>query len=92
MEGGVKVPEDVGFARLVMEDGAEIGKIAGLMDPDESIGRAAIDQLDLCLRTHQYGLPEVRMHHLIEPRWQDGASMPARMEIRKKSRRSRRRA
>ena len=78
MEGGVQVPEEVGFARLVTEDGAEIGKIAGLVDPEEPIGRAAIDQLDLCLRTHQYGLPEVRMHHLIEPRWQEGASMPFR--------------
>jgi len=78
MEGGVKVPEEVGFARLVSEDGAEIGQVAGLVDPEEPIGRAAIDQLDLCLRTHQYGLPEVRMHHLIEPRWQEGASLPAR--------------
>ena len=79
MEGGVKVPEEVGFARLVTEDGAEIGKVAGLVDPEVSIGRAAIDQLDLCLRTHQYGLPEVRMHHLIEPRWQEGASLPSRV-------------
>jgi LacI family transcriptional regulator len=78
MEGGVKVPEEAGFARLVTEDGAEIGQVAGLVDPEVSIGRAAIDQLDLCLRTHQYGLPEVRMHHLIEPRWQEGASMPLR--------------
>jgi len=78
MEGGVKVPEEAGFARLVTEDGAEIGQVAGLVDPEVSIGRAAIDQLDLCLRTHQYGLPEVRMHHLIEPRWQEGESMPVR--------------
>ena len=82
LEGGVKVPEEVGFARLVWENETEIGKIAGLVDPEESIGRAAIDQLDLCLRTHQYGLPEVRMHHLIEPRWQEGASMPVRAGMR----------
>ena len=80
MEGGVKVPEEVGFARLVTINASEIGRIAGLVDPDDLIGRAAIDQLDLCLRTHQYGLPEVRMHHLIEPRWQEGASMSASVE------------
>ena len=54
LEGGVKVPENVGFARLVTEEGTESGQVAGLVDPEEPIGRAAIDQLDLCLRTHQY--------------------------------------
>lgn len=90
LEGGVRVPEEAGFARLVWEDTDEKGEIAGLMDPDEFIGRAAIDQLDLCLRTHQYGLPEVRMHHLIEPRWQEGASMPNRITVIKRSGRGRR--
>ena len=55
---------------------------AGIPVGTLAIGRAAIDQLDLCLRTHQYGLPEVRMHHLIEPRWQEGASMPVRAGMR----------
>ncbi|MEI6033097.1 MAG: LacI family DNA-binding transcriptional regulator [Verrucomicrobiae bacterium] len=78
-EGGVKVPGEVGFARLAATRDEEAGRVAGLVDADHSIGRAALDQLDLCLRTHQYGLPDVRIHHLIEPRWQEGASMPARV-------------
>jgi hypothetical protein len=80
-EGGVKVPEEMGFARMAETLAEESGRVAGLVDADDSIGRAALDQLDLCLRTHQYGLPDVRIHHLIEPRWQEGASMPFRGKV-----------
>lgn len=74
-DGHVRVPATTGFASLTGESGARYTGIAGTA---LGVGRAAVDFLQLALRTNQWGLPRLRIRHYLEPEWIDGATLPRR--------------
>jgi len=52
--------------------------IAGIYPSTPSCGREAVNFLQFCHRTFQWGIPKERIDHVIEPTWHDGASLPKR--------------
>lgn len=74
-EGHVRIPATTGFASLT---GEQDNPYAGISDSALEIGRAAVDFLQLALRTNQWGLPRLRIRHYLEPEWIDGATLPRR--------------
>jgi DNA-binding LacI/PurR family transcriptional regulator len=51
-------------------------KFSGIADANEACGREAVKLLHYCRRTHQWGIPEERIDHVVEPTWVDGKSLP----------------
>ena len=62
------------FISLAAEDTS--GRIAGLTEAKDLIGRTAVDQVDAALRDGRTGCPQPRTIHFIAPSWRDGASLP----------------
>ena len=73
-EGNLRIPGQVGFAQLTTLP--DMLDTAGIREPAEDIGKASVDLLLLTLRTNQWGLPLNRIRHYLEPRWNDGSSLP----------------
>ena len=42
----------------------------------ESCAREAVALLHFCRQTYQWGAPEERIDHVVEPRWSEGTSLP----------------
>ena len=64
---------DIPYACLHAPD---TGELAGLSEYRRICAKEGINLLDFCRRTHQWGLPEQRIDHVIEPCWIEGKSMP----------------
>lgn len=80
-DAGFRVPEDMAFISLDTEvksgDNAS-AKFSG-MHPDYAfIGRTALGQLDILLRTHQQGIPERPLTVHVPPVWIPGATLPTK--------------
>jgi len=71
----VRVPDQVGFAALTTQ--SDLG-IAGIVEAAVDVGAAAVDLLQLALRTNQWGLPKKRIRHYLEAQWLDGPTLPRR--------------
>jgi LacI family transcriptional regulator len=54
---------------------------SGVTEASEDQGREAINLLHFCRRTNQWGLPEHRIGHVIEPQWTEGASLPLKKDV-----------
>ena len=50
--------------------------LAGILEDVESGAREAINLLHYCRRTYQWGIPEKRIDHVIQPTWCEGISLP----------------
>ncbi len=75
---GAKVPDRVAFVSLDVRpsDLVNSPRIAG-MNPDYAlIGRTAVEQLDLLLRTNQHGLPERPLSVHVPSQWLPGETLP----------------
>lgn len=72
-DGHVRIPEGTAFAVLT---GQPEERLAGIKEQAVEIGRAAVDLLQLALRTNQWGLPHTRIRHYLEPEWIDGETLP----------------
>ena len=68
-----KSGKEISYACL---HGANAAGLSGIMDATISFGKEGINLLHFCRRTHQWGLPEERIDHVIEPKWFEGGSMP----------------
>lgn len=73
-KGGVTIPGEAGFATLTRVEREPC--YAGVKEQAEAIGGAAVDLLQMTVKTNQWGLPTRRIRHLLEPEWCDGASLP----------------
>ncbi|MDR1281394.1 MAG: LacI family transcriptional regulator [Opitutaceae bacterium] len=78
MEGGVRVPEQCGFARV---DQMESG-VAHVDEHRPAVGAAAFDLVVEQLNNHQFGLPAQPKTVLIECNWHDGPTAPGPRQTR----------
>jgi LacI family transcriptional regulator len=54
---------------------------SGVPDPGDDYGREAINLMHFCRRTNQWGLPEHRIGHVIEPQWVEGNTLRPKKEL-----------
>ena len=52
--------------------------ISGVLGDEMQCTREAVDLLHFCRRTHQWGVPERRIDHVVEPTWIEGTTLPPR--------------
>jgi LacI family transcriptional regulator len=71
---GCRVPEKLGFISLLCGKSPE-QNLAMLREDMGLLGQVALEQLDLLLRTNQFGLPKIVTTQLIESTWIPGASL-----------------
>lgn len=76
---GCKVPHDLGVAGLSLLDG---GFDAGTDQNSEEIGRVAMATLAGLIQQNERGIPRYCRRILVEGRWVDGSSLPARIGVR----------
>ena len=71
----LRVPEQIGFAQFA---GAIPGQkaYAGIKESIHAVGPAAVDLLVQTIHTNQWGIPDTRIRHYLEPEWVDGDSLP----------------
>ena len=62
----------------LLNKGAGMAEFSGISDPNQSLGREAVNLLHFCRRTHQWGIPKQRIEHVIEPAWFEGKTLPAK--------------
>ncbi len=74
-----RVPEDVGVAALSLLDGHFD---AGVDQNSVEVGRVAIATLAGLIHQHERGIPQYCRRILVEGRWVDGSSLPARIAVR----------
>lgn len=75
-EANYRVPEDIGYISLMLEHACKPNEPISGMDPDlDSIGRIALEQLDILLRTHQVGIPEPPVLVQVPGTWREGATL-----------------
>jgi DNA-binding LacI/PurR family transcriptional regulator len=74
---GYQIPRDFGFIALMWAKTAELD-IARLQEDAVLVGKNAVEQLDILLRTHQFGLPRFVTRRLIESEWIPGSTLPDR--------------
>jgi len=75
-----RVPEDLSYISLMLEHVPKPDESLAGMDPDlAAIGRIAVEQLDILLRTNQIGIPNRSLLVQVPGLWRDGDSLrPAR--------------
>jgi LacI family transcriptional regulator len=77
--GGIRVPEDAGFAMLdVVRDDPNPLKVAGIDQNSPAIGAAAVDLVVGQLNRNERGLPELPKITLVDCRWVDGETVRVR--------------
>jgi hypothetical protein len=50
--------------------------LSGIPDLSDAYEREGVNLLHFCRRTHQWGIPEQRIDHVVEPVWFEGNSLP----------------
>jgi len=83
LEEGIRIPEDIGFAALHTSFD---GKITGLYEDFNELGRVTVSQLDSMIRHNETGFP-LRPHAVsVSPVFREGISLPPRTVSSKPSR------
>lgn len=72
---GKKIPEDIGFALLNMDETQRTDIYSGIVEPISSIGAGAIDILTRRVIHNQRGIPESRIISIIEGKWSNGLTL-----------------
>jgi LacI family transcriptional regulator len=77
-DAGLRIPQGTAFISLDTDvSPKEDGVVLTGMNPDYGfIGRTALGQLDILLRTHQQGIPERPLTVHVPPIWIHGATLP----------------
>lgn len=78
LDAGLRVPDDIGVAAFSVLDG---GVDAGIDQNSEEIGRAALQLLVSLVEHRSRGIPAIPRELLIDGRWVDGASLPAKEAV-----------
>ncbi len=71
-ENGYGVPDDVSVAIVNLQ---EEGEISGIVEPNELVGRTAIDLITRMLQNGERGIPEYPLLQLIEGKWNEGKTI-----------------
>jgi DNA-binding LacI/PurR family transcriptional regulator len=72
---GCEVPEDVGLAAFSVLDG---GADSGIDQNSLEIGKAAVQMLISLINHNERGIPQICREVLIEGRWVNGSTLPAK--------------
>jgi LacI family transcriptional regulator len=76
VEAGYRIPMDLGFASLAVHPSTGSGpKITGMDCNMEMIGQAAVEQLDILIRTNQIGIPVRPFALMVESNWVTGDTL-----------------
>lgn len=71
-----RAPADLGFVSLMLNpNGKE--KASGLVYDTALLGRMAFEQIDIQIRTNQFGIPAQPATLMVECRWHEGATLRA---------------
>jgi LacI family transcriptional regulator len=73
---GRRVPQDIGLAATTVRDSGPVN--AGIDQNPTEIGRVAVQTLIELVNRQERGMPEYCRRVLVESRWVDGDSLPAR--------------
>lgn len=90
-ENGVRIPEDAGFVALmstITQDEKSVRFNSAFTTSDhcpELLGRTALEQLDILLRTNHRGVPAQPICMMVEASWLEGKSLPDRVGRRSES-------
>lgn len=85
-QNAVQIPERVGFVALMSaldEDPADLRHNAEMTTIDHCpklLGRTALEQLDILLRTNHRGAPEQPVTMMVEASWKEAASLPWKVD------------
>jgi hypothetical protein len=74
---GYSIPREFGFVALMQGETPQ-HNLTRLRDDKYLIGALALEQLDILLRTNQFGLPKVLSTLTIECDWVSGSTLPVR--------------
>jgi len=83
-QSGVRVPDRIGFVALMStigknaEEARYNAEFTTLDHCPELLGRKALEQLDILLRTNHQGIPPQPVTMMVEAAWVEGATLPAR--------------
>lgn len=72
---GYEIPRDFGFVSL-MQGETPRHNLTRLNENLQLVGQIALDQLDVLLRTNQFGLPKINSTLMIESQWVPGSTLP----------------
>ncbi|MBT5901053.1 MAG: LacI family DNA-binding transcriptional regulator [Opitutaceae bacterium] len=75
-EMGLKIPEDVAFIDLFLEEEELDGSVAGVRQNHHAVGELALEILAGQLHYHKYGIPAIPTRTQVEGTWFDGATCP----------------
>jgi LacI family transcriptional regulator len=53
-----------------------VGEVSGLIAAGLMSGEEAVNLLHFCRRTYQWGIPENRIDHVLQPKWFEGNTLP----------------
>lgn len=71
---GVRIPEEVALVDLHVSE--LNGQIAGILSGGRHSGAELIELVHRGLLANAYGVPKIKVNHLVEPTWVEGASLP----------------
>lgn len=75
-EMGYRIPEDIGFAGLIINPDDQWQKdIAGILNQDRQVSETTISILDQEIRKRIHGIPEYVLSVLVDPQWVEGNSI-----------------
>ncbi len=74
VKAGVRIPEEVALVDLHISD--VNGEIAGILAGGKHSGAELIELVHRGLLANAYGVPKLKVHHVVEPTWVEGASLP----------------
>lgn len=72
---GYEIPRDFGFIALMAGETPR-SNLTRLRENLQLVGQIALDQLDIFLRTNQYGPPKIASTLMIESQWVPGSTLP----------------
>jgi len=79
---GIVVPDQLGFVSL-MESHISGVDITGFYAQTDLCALEAVNQLDLQLRTHQFGIPERPLTIFVSTDWHEGSTLPLQERLSK---------
>jgi LacI family transcriptional regulator len=79
VRAGVRVPEDVGFASLIVDlKEPRHALYAGYTAHDDAVAAAGVDALISAIQSNETGLPQLYHELLVDPIWHEGSTLPDR--------------
>jgi DNA-binding LacI/PurR family transcriptional regulator len=75
IEAGMRIPEEIGYAQMIVEPESESTAISGIVSTREPSCRSTLSLLDQLIRNRIRGLPEYPTTVQIESQWHPGSTI-----------------